>query len=110
MTEKIREGIANIVGYDCVGCTMPETPSCNHPCVQELYTTDQILKFLDENDVRLIDKDRELPFISLEDATNHDSSEPWCAGNFTDSLQEFGRKAQQDMFKAGAVFTKRLIE
>jgi len=45
--------------------------------------------------------DRDLPFISLEDAAAHDSSEPWCSGNFTDSLQGFAKKAQKDMFQAG---------
>jgi len=108
MTEKIREGIAKAYWESNSAHMAWEKITCSKDIC---YTfADQIIKFLDENDVRLIDKDRELPFISLEDATNHDSSEPWCAGNFTDSLQEFGRKAQQDMFKAGAVFTKRLIE
>jgi hypothetical protein len=41
--------------------------------------------------------EQEMPDITLNDAAEHDASEPWRAGNFTDSLQAFGKKAQRDM-------------
>jgi len=40
----------------------------------------------------------ELPFISLQDAEAHDKK--WAQSNFADSLQEFGKIAQQDLLKA----------
>ena len=60
--------------------------------------TDQILKLLKDKGMVMLADNQKLPYISLEDAALHDASEPWCAGNFTDSLQAFGQKAQQGMW------------
>ncbi len=48
-----------------------------------------------------LSENQSLPNVTLEDAAKHDSSEPWCAGNFVDSLQAFGKKIQQDMLSQG---------
>lgn len=69
----------------------------------------KVIEYLDSEGI-VIKVERELPIISLEEAAKHDASEPWCSGNFTDSLQEFGRKAQRSMLEAGYVAVEPLIE
>ena len=43
---KRREGVANLVGYSCEGCTMGESKGCYHPCNQEYFVADKILTYL----------------------------------------------------------------
>jgi len=56
----------------------------------------QILKI---EGLAVLADNQELPFISLEEAEEHDAK--WSLSNFTDSLQEFGRKKQKSMKNAG---------
>ena len=73
---------------------------------QHRELADKIITYLKENNV-VMKVEKDLPYISLRDAEIHD--EVWSLSNFADSLQEFGRKSQQDMLKAGYTAVEPLI-
>ena len=41
--KEIREKAANLLAHDCIGCILPETSTCVHPCPQQFFYTDKIL-------------------------------------------------------------------
>lgn len=44
--EKIREGMAKLEDYNCSGCTLPQTISCEHPCVAQYQQADEKLHYI----------------------------------------------------------------
>jgi len=70
----IREGIANRVGYECVGCTLWKTVSCSHPCNQEYFVTDKVLESLHSQGV-VIKVEGGSIWKSDDDSRNYEATE-----------------------------------
>ncbi|KKL60099.1 hypothetical protein LCGC14_2208740, partial [marine sediment metagenome] len=61
--EKIREGTASRIEYECGGCLIACVDSTKHPCYQQYNDADNILRFQRDMGVVIIDRDRELPSV-----------------------------------------------
>jgi hypothetical protein len=94
MSEKeLREKIAHEIGQHAENC---EWDTCSHSEQVAAYKSAEFIMSLVKANCWL-KGEQGMPDITLNDAAEHDASEPWRAGNFTDSLQAFGKKAQRDM-------------
>ena len=105
--EEVREGVARRLAIrDDKGFLDHQTLTYKIT-VEEYEWVDRLLSYLHFQGV-VIRVEKEPPLIFLKDAEEHDTK--WAESNFTDSLQEFGKETQRNMFKAGYTAIEPLIK
>ena len=79
-------------------CYTKEGSTCElHLIFQLQKAVNLIMDILSKNNVGIIVDTYELPHVSFQEVKEHD--EKWAQSNFTDSLQEFGKKCQKDLIE-----------